>query len=142
MKVLKYFFCLQIIFFFVSCNLLKENSTYELNNGRYKSTLTGKPKDFWVLYNDTLLTLYPFQNKKEVNKNEPLQFLFNESVKLGSPAFLILSKTSFDVDVLTIPFKYRPSKKGFPNQLNTNFSGAVYAGLRKDKYRFYFKKIH
>jgi hypothetical protein len=44
-------------------------------------------------------------------------------------------RRTFDVDILTIPFKVRPSVKGFPEQLNPNFSAALYLGSRKDFYR-------
>lgn len=43
-------------------------------------------------------------------------------------------RRKFDVDILTIPFKIRPSVKGFPEQLNPNFSAALYLGSRKDFY--------
>ncbi len=44
---------------------------------------------------------------------------------------------SFDIDVLTVPFKYRPSSKGFPRQLNTEFNGNVFLGYRWDRYRIH-----
>lgn len=43
-------------------------------------------------------------------------------------------RRTFDLDVLTIPFKIRPSQKGFPEQLNPNFSAALYLGRRIDSY--------
>ena len=42
---------------------------------------------------------------------------------------------TLDVDILTIPFKIRPSVQGFPPQLNPNFSAAVYMGYRLDRYK-------
>ena len=49
------------------------------------------------------------------------------------PNFRVFRRT-FDLDVLTIPFKIRPSVKGFPEQLNPNFSAALYLGRRIDSY--------
>ena len=89
----------------------------------------------WAKFEDTVIRLYPLQNKNESKKNIPYLFYFTEVSAPGSP-YLKLKKTSFDIDVLTIPFKYRPSVIDFPNQLNANFSGAVYAGLRNDFYYF------
>lgn len=43
-----------------------------------------------------------------------------------------LQQRSIDFDVFTIPFKIRPSVKGFPEQLNPNFSAALYLGRRHD----------
>lgn len=140
MKVSNRYFYLLAAFIFSGCNMLKEGTVYELNNGKYRSTITGKPKDFWVRFNDTAIVLYPYQNKKEVNKITPFHYSFNEASVTDSPSHLNFSRSSFDIDILTIPFKYRLSVKSFPNQLNTNFSGAVYAGFRKDYYHFYFKR--
>lgn len=43
-------------------------------------------------------------------------------------------RRTLDVDVLTIPFRIRPSVEGFPTQLNPNFSAALYLGRRIDSY--------
>jgi hypothetical protein len=48
---------------------------------------------------------------------------------------LQIYRYTFDVDILTIPFKVTPSKSGFPEQLNANFSATSYLGGRKDLYR-------
>jgi hypothetical protein len=44
------------------------------------------------------------------------------------------SQHSFDIDFLTIPFKYRPAVEPMQRQFNTNLNGAVYLGYRTDKY--------
>lgn len=46
-----------------------------------------------------------------------------------------LTAQTFDVDVLTIPFKFRPSAKGFPRQLTTDFTGNLFLGYRADRYK-------
>lgn len=56
------------------------------------------------------------------------------------PGALKLSTSSFDIDIITIPFKYRFPTQGFPAQLNTNFAGAFYGGSRKDIYSFGYKQ--
>ena len=52
----------------------------------------------------------------------------------------IFLKTSFDVDVMTVLFKYRPSAAGFPRQINTDFNGNLFLGYRQDRYDLKFKK--
>ena len=47
---------------------------------------------------------------------------------------LKLYRNTFDIDVLTVPFKIRPSVKGFPEQLTANFDAALYLGRRRDNY--------
>jgi hypothetical protein len=57
------------------------------------------------------------------------------TIHLKESAGLKFYRRAFDIDVLTIPFKIRPSVKGFPEQLNANFSAALYLGRRFDFYR-------
>jgi hypothetical protein len=46
-----------------------------------------------------------------------------------------LTAQAFDIDVLTIPFKFRPSAKGLPRQLTTDFTGNLFLGYRADRYK-------
>lgn len=122
----------------MSCRLLKENGTYELENGRYKQSGENISRKVWVRFEDTTLHLYPLHNSI-ANKEGMTLFSFSEISDSGAKV-LRLKKSSFDIDVLTIPFKYRPSVKRFPNQLDPNFSGALYAGHRNDFYRFSYHR--
>lgn len=47
---------------------------------------------------------------------------------------LKLHRNTFDVDILTVPFKIRPSVRGFPEQLTADFDAALYLGRRRDNY--------
>ncbi|GAB3527074.1 hypothetical protein GCM10027443_03070 [Pontibacter brevis] len=47
---------------------------------------------------------------------------------------------SFDIDLLSIPFKYRPGTSGFPKQLNTSIQAALYLGLRNDYFRMGYNR--
>ena len=49
-------------------------------------------------------------------------------------------KRSFDVDVMTVAFKYRPSAVNLPMQLNTDFNGSVYLGYRMDRFKVKHKQ--
>lgn len=57
------------------------------------------------------------------------------NVPLSTIKSLKLHRHTFDIDILTIPFKIRPSVKNFPEQLNANFSAALYLGRRRDIYQ-------
>ena len=72
---------------------------------------------------------------KPVLPGEPLLYL-----NLQEPQNLKFYRRTFDVDVLTIPFKIRPSVQSFPEQLNSNFSAALYLGRRFDYYHLKSKK--
>ena len=45
-----------------------------------------------------------------------------------------LHRNTFDIDILTVPFKIRPSVRGFPEQLTADFDAALYLGRRRDNY--------
>ena len=55
-------------------------------------------------------------------------------LKLNDIKQLKMHRYTFDIDVLTVPFKIRPSVKGFPQQLDANFDAALYIGRRRDNY--------
>lgn len=91
---------------------------------------------------DSILA-FPIDKKQQestVNTSNVIILAF-PSVKNGS---LIRSahftQTTFDLDILTIPFKYRFPVSDFPNQLTSNFNGAAYFGYRVDTYRLSYQK--
>ena len=119
------------------CNTLKKGISYPLENGRYKNISNDKSPVF-VIFEDSLIKLFSVSKKKNslfADKKSETTFLFSET-QSHSPNSLKLSITSFDIDIITIPFKYRFPTRQFPDQLNTNFSGALYSGARKDFYKF------
>jgi hypothetical protein len=48
-------------------------------------------------------------------------------------------KRSFDLDVTTVGFRYRPPMKNLPQQLNTSFNGNVFIGHRTDLFQVDFE---
>lgn len=52
----------------------------------------------------------------------------------------VFMKYSFDFDVLTMPFKFRPTSQGFPRQLNANVNGNGFFGVRADRFKINFVK--
>ena len=123
------------------CNTLKKSISYPLENGRYKNISNDKSQVF-VIFEDSLIKLFSLSKKKNsffADKKSETTFLFSET-QSHSPNALKLSIPSFDIDIITIPFKYRFPTKAFPEQLNTNFSGAFYSGARNDIYTFKYKQ--
>lgn len=49
-------------------------------------------------------------------------------------------KRTFDIDLLSVPFKYRPSAYNFPRQLTADFNGNLYLGYRLDRFRVHYFK--
>lgn len=122
------------------CGFLKKTQQSFPEDGRYKNISPGQ-KMVFAQFEDTLIRLYTLEKQNgelKVVKNQMQSFSFPET--LASPSSLKLIKPSFDIDIITIPFKFRPPTRGFPDQLNTNFCGALFAGLRNDFFEFTYKK--
>jgi hypothetical protein len=60
--------------------------------------------------------------------------LANEAAPVRHIKNLRLIRRTFDLNILTIPFKIRPAVADFPQQMNANFSAAMYMGRRHDIY--------
>lgn len=127
------FFLLLSIMLLAGCNILKKNTATGIENGDYKIKTPGTSKRIYLVFEDSIARLFPY-HKKKFSATGVSVFEFGEIRK--SDTSLHLRRSGFDFDVFTIPFKYRPSVANFPNQLNTNFSGAIYIGYRTDNYHF------
>lgn len=75
-----------------------------------------------------------------VDTAKKIKVVFPENKKPLDFENYSFKKNSFDLDVLSILFKYRPVVKNFPRQFNTGFSGAVYFGYRTDVYHLSYKQ--
>jgi hypothetical protein len=127
LELSKYFMFGCIIMYLGSCSASKKIPQNELGNGKYVFKQSGRqPEKIQLQVNEDSLI---------ITSEEDDQAIVPEPGK--NLSFL---KTSFDVDVMTILFKYRPSVGGFPQQLNTNFNGNIFFGYRQDRYNLKFKK--
>lgn len=122
----------QLVFFtaallLTSCSALREGPKYQLSNGRYAFHQQGqKPQKAYIqVAEDTVKVFTP--------AGIPIT-----SIKPSEDEFF--RQRSFDVDVMTIGFKYRPPQAALPQQLNTNFNGNVYVGYRVDRFQIHFEK--
>ncbi|MBF8962265.1 hypothetical protein I0P70_03315 [Pontibacter sp. FD36] len=131
--------------FFTSCTSLQESSKYSFSEGVYKANISREPAaKVYVDMGEESLRLYPAQDYR---RGQAVQLDTTTNITLAIPEELdaapghtyTFSKPSFDLDVLTIPFKYRPGTAGIPNQLNTTFQGALFIGARSDVFRINYK---
>lgn len=134
-------FCLPVIL--SGCETLKESSKYNFNEGYYHSRLYHKKnKKIYVVPDDDSVKVY---SAKQISKGVVDT---TKSIKIAFPADrmpaqfenYMFTKSSFDLDVLTVLFKYRPPVSDFPPQFNATFNGAVYAGYRFDTYKLQYNK--
>ncbi|AKD04796.1 hypothetical protein PKOR_18965 [Pontibacter korlensis] len=112
---------------------------YEFSSGEYKVHLpAGETCRAYVDVEEASLSLLPVLGNT-LDTTASLDIAVAEVLDKVAPQVYTFSKPSFDLDVLTIPFKYRPGTSGFPQQLSTTFQGAIYVGARKDVFRIGYK---
>lgn len=126
-----------------SCFVFKDNAKYAFTDGLYQQKILGKSKVYVLHVDEDTLAVIPvskigdsvvFEPKKRINYTPTLRRM--KGKKMDNAFY----KPSFDVDIITIPLKYRPSQNDLPNQLITSFNGALYCGYRIDEYRIEYKK--
>lgn len=126
-----------------SCASLKESPKYELKDGIYNASflITKRDKVYIEMHEDTVQA-YAVKKDKHgfaIANTEPVQS-FPEITEEPIKESYILYKPSLDIDFVTIPAKYRPEASGFPRQLNSSLSGALYLGSRYDVYKIHYHK--
>lgn len=122
---------------FSSCSLLNGTSKSELSDGIYQfKTGDSKARKIYLQVAEDSLVIFPLEQGKPSSADtaRPLVLEEKEERKKGQRDYQVFRQPSFDVDVLTILFKYRPSQEGGPRQLNTDFNAAFYLGYRADSY--------
>jgi hypothetical protein len=124
MRLLVY---ISFIFLLGSCGVIRNTSKFGLKDGLYQ---TNQRKVVIETQNDTLL-VFSENGKKEHS------LLAISSVPQRN---FTLEKSTFDIDVLAIPAKYRISLSGMPAQLNSEINAALYFGKRNDYFQVNFEK--
>ena len=127
--------------FLTSCQTLRDTPKYQFNNGIYKyKSANQRFTPIYVAVENQQLVLLPIDKvTSKIDSTRTQQLSFAEESRLNLPKS-VFSRRSFDVDILTIPFKYRPGLGDVPNQLTTNFNGAVYVGYRSDNYHLSYQQ--
>ncbi len=110
-----------------SCASVTDSPKYQLANGYYEFRQRPSPyRKAFVEVLDDSVRIHP------VNGGGPFGVLPSEDE--------YFRQKSFDVDVITVLFRYRPATKTLPAQLNTNFNGNLYLGYRVDQFQIDFQQ--
>lgn len=117
------------------CGVVRDTPKYGFTDGYYAAHVPGKGRThFYVNHTEDSISLYRVKDRQ----GKVLEPAGTISIN-GSGADTVLParnfrQVSFDLDFLTIPFKYRPPQADVPRQFNTHLNGAVYLGYRTDIY--------
>jgi hypothetical protein len=128
---------------FSSCNMLHENSKYDFNDGIYQTKRFSHNHVYVLKVDEDTIAVFPviqFKDStailtKQRTNYTPMQKKFKDN-KVSHNFY----RPSFDVDVMTIPLKFRPAEYILPNQLTTNFNGVIFGGYRIDAYKVKYKR--
>ena len=106
-----------------SCSYRAALHKYELQDGDYKYHENHGPtrKVYLSVTDDSIIV---FEN--------------NERASVPPLSTQVFFRGTMDFDVITIPFKYRPTSEGFPRQLTAEANGSGFIGWRLDR----FKVLH
>ena len=140
MKHLLSFFFI-VIFILTSCSTIKETSKHQMETGIYNvKNFDSKP--YYVKVEEESLSLYKLSkfNGEWIPDTSENKVLILSAANQKDRQQLTFANRSFDLDVMSILFKYRPYTSGFPNQLNTNFNAAEFIGYRSDLYVLSYDK--
>lgn len=126
----------------ISCQALKDSPKYKLTDGVYKTKIGERKTAVYVENAEDSVLVYHLQADWKTKRPGPKPLKPNVYPRSGVEKDIAASKywkSSFDLDVLTIPFKYRPSTNSFTPQLSNHLNGAVYLGYRNDTYELSYK---
>ncbi len=111
-----------------ACSTIKDSPNYQLADGQYKFRQTGiEYKKAFLHVEEDSIKIFLKEKMNEQYIPDPVKDQF-------------FIKRSFDLDVITVPFKFRPITAGLPRQLITDFNGSVYIGYRIDRVRLIKKE--
>lgn len=126
-----------------SCSVLRNSAKYEFSDGLYRTHRLSKESVYVLNVDEDTIAVFPvkwYKDSSAIVSSQRVNYLATQKRFKDNKTSHVFYKPSFDLDVLTIPLKYRPPLGWMPNQLTTNFNGALFAGYRIDEYRLHYKR--
>ena len=119
---------LVLLLLIYGCSPTRNSHKYELADGRYLFLQPGeKHQTVYAYVNTDSVSLFIDEKGSQAVTPKPLKDQF-------------FIKNTFDIDVIAIPFKFRPASVNLPRQLTTDFNGNIFLGYRVDRFRLIHKK--
>jgi len=75
-----------------------------------------------------------------IDTTQSLKIAFPANLKPAAFESYIFRQNTFDIDLQTFLFRYRPAHHPYPHQISTSFNGVVYLGYRTDLYHLQYRK--
>lgn len=125
------------------CKGLKDNPKYEFADGVYHARVQGKKAHVYIENTNDSIIVYSLKKgwkRLSLNASTLPKKSFPQKSTVETIRANRYWQNGFDIDILTIPLKFRPPVQSFPNQFSNNLNGAVYLGFRNDTYRLSYDK--
>src|ERR1700743_2093072 len=126
-----------------SCTMIRQSAKRNFNDGIYTTNRFSKNEVYVLHIDDDTLSVFPvleFKDSTAILVKQRVNYIANQKKFKDNKTNRTFYRPSVDVDLMTIPLKYRFAAAELPNTLTTNFSGAVFAGYRTDEYRLNYKR--
>lgn len=117
-----------------SCGTIKLGNQNELQPGKYK--ISGNQTIYVEEDENNEIQFYEQSIDSQFHL---VQTIRAEESKRKNTSNFTLKKNSFDIDLMTVPLKLRPSIHGVPTQLNTVINANLYLGFRRDYHSIRYK---
>lgn len=126
----------------LSCSALKNSPKYKMTDGVYNTKIGERKTQVYVENADDSMLVYRLEAGWKMispGSKSPKPTIYPRGGVDKEIAASRYWKNSFDLDILTLPFKYRPSTSSFTPQLSNHLNGALYVGYRNDTYELSYK---
>ena len=126
-----------VIFLNQGCTVFTGTSEVFIEDGYYSAVIQKDRKDkIYVedLKDSMMIYLINLEDLPDASDKEVIKdtIVLPKKVAMDEYRSISFSKVSFDLDLLTFLFKYRPAQTNFPRQLNAEPNGVIFAGYRTD----------
>lgn len=127
-----------ILLIHYSCGVIEKSSQHGFNSGYYMHTSgKGNKEKVYLDITEDKITVYPLVENKVGKPQQILPMQLQDTLYFEQPKFY---KTSVDIDITSVLFKYRLPTNDLPAQLSTELNVALYAGWRHDNFQINEKK--
>jgi hypothetical protein len=135
--------CAIIILSADSCSVINKTAKYNFNDGIYRTGMLSKTQVYVYKINDDTIVVFPvkeYPDSTAILTNQRTVYSSLQKKFKDNKTNHTFYKPSLDVDLMTMPLLYRPASNNLPNQLITNFNGALYVGYRTDAYHLNYER--
>ena len=127
-----------------SCGVVQDAPKHSFADGYYSGRVNGqvRVKVYAENVNDSIYIrpLVIGTRPLSVDTAQKMQLVLPRLTNEAPIRSYVFRETSFDIDLMTVPFKVRPTMRLVPAQFNTDLDGVVYFGYRSDLYRLKYNR--